>query len=211
MATLNQGILGGVSGKVGPVVGTSWKGKAVIRSKALSIHDPKTQAQLEERARFALLMHFIARVYGFIKMGFKSLAVDMTEADYALKANHTNGVTGTYPNFSINYQGFVLAKGNVDLPYNPSASNDGSDLTFQWTDNSGVGNAKAEDQAMVLVFNTAKNQAVYNLEAAVRSDRTYSMALPSAWTGDTVEVYMAFRRQDTSEASDSVYLGSITL
>lgn len=33
MATLNKGILGGFSGKVGTVVGANWRGLDIIRSR----------------------------------------------------------------------------------------------------------------------------------------------------------------------------------
>lgn len=52
MAILKQGILGGVKGKVGSVVGSSWKGIATLRSLPLSVTNPRTAAQVGNRARF---------------------------------------------------------------------------------------------------------------------------------------------------------------
>lgn len=53
MAILKQGILGGVKGKVGSVVGSSWKGIATLRSLPLSVTNPRTAAQVGNRTRFS--------------------------------------------------------------------------------------------------------------------------------------------------------------
>jgi hypothetical protein len=41
MGKINQGILGGFSGKVGSVVGGSWKGISYMRGKAVSTKNPQ--------------------------------------------------------------------------------------------------------------------------------------------------------------------------
>lgn len=54
MAIIKRGILGGFSNKIGNVVGTSWKGISVMRSLPQSVHNPKTEAQEEQRTLFAV-------------------------------------------------------------------------------------------------------------------------------------------------------------
>lgn len=53
MAKIKQGILGGFSGKVANVVGTSWKGRAVMKSQPLSVSNPRTEAQQTQRGKFS--------------------------------------------------------------------------------------------------------------------------------------------------------------
>lgn len=55
MGTIKQGILGGFNGKVGTVVGASWKGIAYMRGQAQSVRNPKTAAQVMQRNFFAQL------------------------------------------------------------------------------------------------------------------------------------------------------------
>lgn len=52
MAVLKQGIMGGFSGKIGNVIGTSWKGIAVMKAMPLSVANPRTAAQITNRERF---------------------------------------------------------------------------------------------------------------------------------------------------------------
>ncbi len=55
MGTIKQGILGGFSGKVGTVIGSSWKGISYMKGRAQSIKNPKTAAQVMQRNFFAQL------------------------------------------------------------------------------------------------------------------------------------------------------------
>lgn len=211
MATHKQGVLGGFSGKVGPVIGSSWKGKAVIKARALSYNDANTETQQQIRTKFKMLIQFASANYGFIDIGFKKQATDITQANAFIRQNFDDGITGTWPSFELNYPKIVLSKGNVDNPYNPAAQVQGSDINITWTDNSGIGNARDSDKVMFLVYNTAKKQTIVDSEAADRSTRQASYSLPSSWTGDTIEVYFAMQRVASGETSNSIFLGTFTL
>ena len=54
MGIIKRGILGGVSNKIGNVVGSSWKGIATLRSLPLSVANPNTYSQRQNRNSFAL-------------------------------------------------------------------------------------------------------------------------------------------------------------
>lgn len=55
MGVIKRGILGGFSGKVGGVVGSSWKGISVMRSMPLTVANPKTVKQIKQRSKFSKL------------------------------------------------------------------------------------------------------------------------------------------------------------
>lgn len=211
MGKIKKGILGGFSGKVGSVVGAFWKGIAYMRSMAGSIHNPQTDKQMKVRDKFGMLSHTLSKLQGFLKVGFHNKAVRMNELDAALKENFNNAVGGTWPNYEMLYDKLVVSDGKLEAPSNPSASVDGSTLSITWSDNSGSGNAKAEDTAMILVYNPSKEQAVYNLSAGERGDRQATISIPTVWNGDNVEVWLAMKSVDGDETSTSDYLGSISV
>lgn len=62
MAKIKQGILGGFSGKVANVVGTSWKGRAVMKSQPLSVSNPKTEAQVGQRNKFSKVAELASQI-----------------------------------------------------------------------------------------------------------------------------------------------------
>ena len=55
MGVIKRGILGGVSNKIGNVVGSSWKGIATLRSLPLSVANPNTTAQRNNRDTFSIM------------------------------------------------------------------------------------------------------------------------------------------------------------
>lgn len=62
MAKIKQGILGGFSGKVANVVGTSWKGRAVMKSQPLSVANPRTEAQVGQRNKFSKVAELASQI-----------------------------------------------------------------------------------------------------------------------------------------------------
>ncbi len=72
MGTIKQGILGGFSGKVGTVVGGSWKGISYMRGRAQSVKNPRTEAQMEQRSKFALTLSFLKPITSYLRVGGKN-------------------------------------------------------------------------------------------------------------------------------------------
>lgn len=66
MATIKSGILGGLSGSIGNVTGSSWKGIAVLRTKPLSVANPNTPAQQAVRTPWAKLTRLGSSIVGSI-------------------------------------------------------------------------------------------------------------------------------------------------
>lgn len=59
MARIKNGILGGFANKVGNVIGQNYNGISVMRAMPKYVDNPKTLAQIEHRARVALLGEFL--------------------------------------------------------------------------------------------------------------------------------------------------------
>lgn len=203
-------------GKVGNVVGRIRQGRTIMSIYQPQVHNPKTQAQLEQRSKFSIVTEFMSSVLGFIKSGFGKLDGYTYGTPYSAAVGYnmkkvTGVISGTYPNFEINLSKVVVAQGSVDLPYSPSATASDDTLSVTWADNSGMGNAVADDKVMLLAYNDSKKQSVFNIAAGERADRNASMQLPTAWTGDNVDVWLAMRRQSSGECSMSTHLASIPL
>ncbi|RQO70625.1 hypothetical protein DBR43_21745 [Pedobacter sp. KBW06] len=70
MARITNGVLGGFSGKVGPVVGYTLYG--VDRMRSLPERTaPPTENELKSRSRFKLVQDVLNVVKGLVKVGFK--------------------------------------------------------------------------------------------------------------------------------------------
>lgn len=88
MGKIYQGILGGVSSKVGSVVGASWKGIPTLRVYQPNVSNPKTAAQVKVRASFSFLSIIASlSLAGFIKPLWDRDAVRMSGYNAFIGAN----------------------------------------------------------------------------------------------------------------------------
>jgi hypothetical protein len=80
-----------------------------------------------------------------------------------------NAITGTYPDYAIDPSKVLVSCGSLAPAAVASATPVGAGtITFDWEDNSGVGNAKQTDKALIAVINPTKSEAVYDTSGAER-------------------------------------------
>lgn len=211
MGTIKQGILGGFSGKVGTVVGGSWKGISYMRSLAQNVKNPRTEAQMTQRSKFALTLAFLKPITNYVRVGFKPYASKQTAFNAAMSYIVANAISGEYPNHTLDFAKVLVSRGSLFPVENASAEADAGKITISWTDNSGISDALPTDVAMPLVFNPLKVEAVFSTSAAARADGMAEINLPADWAGDNVEVYLGFVSADGKAIANSIYLGEKTL
>ena len=211
MGNIKQGILGGFSGKVGTVIGSSWKGITYMRAIAPNVKDARTAKQLAQREKFVLTLGFLRPLQSFVRVGFKMYATRQTAFNAAMSYTLKNCIKGVSPNFSIDFAKVMVSRGSLVLPLNIHRLNNDGEIAISWSDNSGVGNALDTDFAMPLAYNTDKHEVVYDMVSACRGDEGVSLNYPSNWSGDTVHVYLGFVSENGSLVSDSVYLGEAVI
>ena len=211
MGIINQGILGGISGKIGNVIGASWKGIDYLRIKPSHVANPRTPGQVNQRNKFFATLEFLKPNLPFVKVGYKNLAIKKTAFNAAMSYVLNNAITGSAPNFSVDYALASVSRGTLSGVQNGTTdlANAGQ-VDFAWDDNSAEGNASTTDKAMILVYNPSKKESVYNLAGADRTVGAESVSIPDSYAGDTVEMFMAFVSEDGSKVSNSAYLGSGT-
>ena len=208
MGTIKQGILGGFSGKVGTVIGSSWKGISYMRGRAQSVRNPRTEGQMEQRSKFSLTLDFLKPITAYVRTGYKTYANKQTAFNAAMSYIVKNAVSGAFPNYALDYSLALVSRGNLTQPLNANATMSAGKTTISWTDNSGQGDAQATDVAMPLAFNTDKGEAVFSTSAATRADQSAELTFPADWAGDTVEIYLGFISADGINVANSFYLGS---
>ena len=73
MAKYNQGLLAQFSGKVGPVVGRSWKGIGYLRSNARKKKNRDVSVKTEiQRAKFKLASSFVKAIASLLAISFRT-------------------------------------------------------------------------------------------------------------------------------------------
>lgn len=212
MGKISQGVLGGFSGKVGNVVGGTWKGIDYMRIKPANVTNPRTEGQVDQRSKFSTVLRFLQPMTDFLRVGFKLYANKMTQFNAAMSYNLNNAITGAYPNFMVDYASALVTRGNLSGAANGAASSPSAgDVQITWDDNSGSGSAQATDKALIVLLNTTRQEAVFTIAGPARSAGTETISVPSEYTGEDVEVFLGFISEDGSKVANSSYLGSVTV
>lgn len=211
MGTINKGILGGFSGTVGTVIGGSWKGIDYMRSQPARRSGTQSQAQLEQQAKFKLVVQFLQSMTALVMTTFHNYAIKMTGFNSALSYNIKNVIKGSYPSYSIDYSKVLVSRGDLPNGSGPAATaGTKGDINFTWTDNSGMGKAAVTDFAVLVAYSATYNLTIYDLAGAQRSAGAATLDA-STFGGETVEVYIGFISEDGKEVATSIYLGQVTI
>lgn len=211
MGTFVKGILGAFSGKVGTVVGSTWKGIPVMKSVSGPRKGSPTLLQLEQQARFTLMIKFLQPLTALFNQTFSSGAVGMSGFNKAFSYNVLNGITGVYPAFTVNFPMLLISKGDLPNATAPTVTSPlAGQLAFKWTDNSGIGKARATDKAVVAVFCEELNHWIYNVNTAARNAGTYTLDV-TAFSGKPVQTFLGFLSADGQFVSNSLYTGIVNV
>ena len=211
MGTIKKGILGGFSGKVGTVVGGSWKGISYMRSLPQKVKNPRTAGQVSQRSKFALTMYYLKPMTAFLRTGWKLYAHRQSPINAAMSYALANAITGAYPDYEIDPSKVLVSRGSLATAVNANANDAGGSIDISWDDNSNVSNAKQTDKALVAIVNPTKGEAVTITAGEERMTGTQTVAIPADWSGDEVQVYLGFISEDGKEVANSVYLGAINV
>lgn len=219
MGIIKQGILGGLSGKVGTVVGSSWKGINYLRALPSKVSNPRTLAQQNTRMKIAMLVRFLKACTNLVRIGFKAFAINKSAFNVATSYNFHKAFVGTYPNLELDFSKVMISRGNLQGAAAGSAiSETPGKVTISWGDNSGDTNANESDVAILLIYNPATETSVQQMNAGIRTTGSAEIEVPSAWQGNLVHSYIVFSDSSHSAGrlasdfiSDSVYAGEVVV
>jgi hypothetical protein len=209
MGKIKQGILGGFSGKVGSVIGASWKGINYMRSIPQHVHNPRTEGQVNQRSKFALALHFLQPLNDFLRTGFKLYAHKESPFNSAMAYTLANAITGSYPDYAIDPSKVLVSRGRLTPAANAEVDTgpDDYEVNFHWLDNSGSASAKSTDKALLVLLNTAKAEVFSVIAGNPRTAEGQEIFAPADWVGDDAYAYLGFISEDHKNVSNSVYLG----
>lgn len=179
MAKIKQGILGGFSGKVANVVGTSWKGRAVMKSQPLSVANPRTALQTEQRGKFSeiaklassILTTFIQPVENPISgnvSGYNKFVKDNKSAFSALG--------------EIDPAAFGCGGGKLPVIGLTSATVNSADkeITLDWSNEASLSPLRLTDKVYAVGFNRIGKLAFVADGEATREDETMTLVATDA-------------------------------
>ena len=192
---ITSGILGGFSGKVGPVVGGKWKSVDYMRAHVIPAN-PNSVAQIAQRGAMGQIVAIAKSILStvintywdpfqsamsgynaFVKNNISLLAVTTFYLDETLKVS----------------MGSLVPTDDFAAIYTTGTGG----LACTWTDNSGVGNALATDDFIITIL--GKDGTLYGTqESSVnvldRSDEADSMTIATGLTATDLFAFISFHR-----------------
>lgn len=200
----------GLSGTIGDRVYSSWNGISYSRSKPASIKNPRTPAQLAQRAKMSVILKFLQPIKEFIRIGFRFKAKNMSQFNYATSFLFRNALIGAYPDFSIDYSIVLLSKGILAKAIEPKITlTSDHGIEFTWQVNPWESNCNRDDKAMVIIYNIEKQEAVVITNGNSRESMDQLVRLPATYSGAEVVCYLAFQDYYGKMVSDSQFLGCL--
>ena len=211
MASVNNGILGGFSGKVGPVSGYTRYGRSIMRSASSNVTYKATPARLAQREKVKLCNTFMKAFTGsgLFSKTFPHYGHGGSGYNRAMGVLMNKAVYGTYPAFGIDYAKFLVSCGPLPEAEGAAATiTPAHDIQFSWVNNSADGTAKAGDKVVLLAYFTGLQQIIFSPDAATRADGQ-AILTTTAMQGLTAETWMGFVSHDGRDAANSVYTGQL--
>lgn len=209
MGTIKKGVIGGFSGKVGPVTGSSWKGIPYMKARPEKVANPKTQGQLDHRGKFTAVIQFLSPMKAFLRAGFTEQAVQKTAFNAAMSYNYHHAVRGTYPDFEIDYSRVLVSQGSLAGAMNPQVSAAAGRINYTWQNNADNMEVMDTDKTLLMIYNPARKTTVSVVGGNTRDSGSQSIVLPTLFAGDELHCYIAFQNMDETAASTSQFVGSI--
>ncbi|MFN8324821.1 MAG: DUF6266 family protein [Flavobacteriaceae bacterium] len=212
MGKYNKGILGAFSGKVGSVVGASWRGQDIMRSLPRKSNREATVSQMMQREKFTEATAFLQPYQPLLRKYFGSGNGKTTRRNQALSYHMKEALTFVDPNWVWDFQKVQISRGDL-LGLEQFAGTGGvaQSIDFTWQDNSSQGEALTTDQVIVAIYEATTKTGSYFTNVALRGDGTATITLPAFLSGLTVQVWVTVVSNDDKRYATSQFLGNITL
>jgi hypothetical protein len=212
MAILKKGILGHFEGQLDGIVYYTRMGKNVGRKQTNSTK-PRSPSQLASQQGLKVTSHFLSQVREFTNLGFKTdhFKKGGTAYNRATSAVKLNGLTGVYPDLSLDFEHLKLSVGNLPIAEGVSLAIVPTGVAFSWAIDPTQHWPQTTDQAMLLVYFPGDNIALYVLYGSERASGQSILPINSPMLGKTMHFYLSFISADRANVSDSMYAGALNL
>ncbi|NDP22457.1 MAG: hypothetical protein GZ091_15440 [Paludibacter sp.] len=212
MGKLNMGILGGFSGTVGTVVGSTNKnGDDIIRAKSKKSRPASSVGQVKQQTKFGLVTGCMQGLNPVLKSGMKQAASseNISPFNFACRYALTNAISGTDEQPELDYSKVIVSVGKLSRISGATAVNANGNIEFSWSDK--VENAVGEltDHVSLVVFNVSNGELSYSEGEHLRSAKTATLPAPYSEMGDKLLFYLYFQSATMPTlVSTSQYLGN---
>ena len=202
MGIILQGILGGFSGKVGPVVGAKWKSIDYMRSYVIP-SNPNTAGQQTQRTKFSVMVALARQALSIIIQPFWDMFyTDMSGFNKFISLN-----IGTLDGSNKLVAGSIMAKGTLEsIPSIVATYATGTGVVNCVGSGVPTGNGLTTDAVYVVAYDKVSGDIACEVAGENRSNGDWSLTFTAGLTATNVIAWVFCQRGTGSElvVSDSV-------
>lgn len=181
MAILKKGILGGVSKKIGNVVGYRLAGQDVIRSLPAQYNDKNSLAQQKQREKLKYFVAVFRLLSYLVRTSFPNRKQTSSAYNEFVSKNKSALSADADLNLSVDTDKVYYSDGDLKGLQDLAVSEDVSgEFTLSWTDNADNVNAFVNDSLYVVAYDADGYRQVYAQETGdIRNDESSTIVLPT--------------------------------
>ena len=205
MAKLEGNVIGGFRGKLGNLVGYSWKGVWCVRSRPAKVRNPRSEAQQRHRSMFAEEVRLAGRMGWALSVGMAVVADELhiTPQNAFVKANQ-GAFSWSDGGLAVDWNALIVSAGPVaPIALGTPRVSDIGVLEVDFEKNPYHLRADSVDQVHLYVYCPAVAMG-YLAAPVYRKERRVSVVLPREMLGQELHVY-AFVTDNEGRASETCY------
>jgi Family of unknown function (DUF6266) len=160
---------------------------------------------IEIQVKTLLMIKFMRPLRNFME------EIQIVSTKKMLKENIRNAFRNDHYKYRIDYSKLIFSKGNLSVAPRMSVSSPkAGKLVFRWTDDSGIGRCRANDQLFVAIFNCTSKSWILKQNAAKRSEGFCNIHIKPS-ISKRLQTYIGFISADGMRVSDSLYMGEVNV
>ena len=211
MAIIKNGILGGVSGKAGPVVGSSWKRIYILKTR--SKKKIKKKDLLPQHFKIGMMSKFLHPFLKEIRIGFNNFKQKDSQYNRAMSYNLHRAVKGTFPDFVVDYPNIKFSRGDRETAWSGKAVLlEDNHVKISWEIPETVKlKIVGNDLVRVMMYAEDKRKGTTFDDMAIRRDLEITFHIAAYFEGCRMQIWLFFVSPDRKSVSDTDYIGVVQL
>jgi Family of unknown function (DUF6266) len=199
-------------GKLVPVTGYSRHIENVFMPLSHRAENKQVSPKLMQAEKIRITKNFVAAfgIRNFFETTFPAASGPLNGSRLASQMIMDQAIVGSYPHSRLSYPQLLISKGTLPgAPDAAAADDEQHNILFNWNSNTANDAAKGSDTVVIVAYFPEVKKVIYSMTA--KREEGKALLDTSEMEGCNAETWIGFVSQDTKDAANSRYTGTIYL